>query len=263
MLAEHVAAVHRGVHGSRYGFRPPYTQFSVPTRNAHPGGDPYTNQYFSRYLRTGPTHYAAAVKPDRSPRDEPANPALRDASEILARAAADETAAIEARERYRSEGLPAVEPDPEIALRLRAGEGVVEVRPGAMLGRARLAGSVASEDPISAGDLALGQTQAGRLYLTTSRLVLLTRPSDSPDVLELSVELASIEELALVGERLLVSLVDGTGLTIDAGRPRLLRVQVAAARAASRSEGQPSLEGVPAPIDEVAPSGLAELALEA
>jgi hypothetical protein len=235
----------------------------VPSSNTTGVRDPYPDQYFSRYLRTGPTLYAAAVQPDRSPRDGSANPALRDASEILARSAADETDAIEARERYRSEGLPAVEPDPEIALRLHTGEGVVEVRPGATLGRAPLAGSVASDDPISAGDLALGQTQAGRLYLTTSRLVLLTRPSDSPDVLELSVELANIEELALVGERLLVSLVDGTGLTIDAGRPRLLRVQIAAARAASRSEGQPSVESVPAPIDEVAPSGRAELALEA
>jgi len=166
--------------------------------------------------------------------------ALRDATDIVARSTADEADAIDARERYRSEGLPAVEPDPEIALKLHAGEGVVEVRPGATLGRVPLAGSVTTDDPIAAGDLAMGQTQAGRLYLTTSRLVLLTRPSDSPDVLELSVELANIEELALVGERLLVSLVDGTGLTIDAGRPRLLRVQIAAARAASRDDGQPS-----------------------
>jgi hypothetical protein len=239
----------------------------VPSSNTTGVRDPYPDQYFSRYLRTGPTHYAAAVKPDRSPRDGSANPALRDAAEILARSAADETAAIEARQRYRSDGLPAMEPDPEITLRLRAGEGVVEVRPGAMLARALAAGAgrgtVASDDPISAGDLALGQTQAGRLYLTTSRLVLLTRPSDSPDVLELSVELADIEELALVGERLLVSLADGSGLTIDAGRPRLLRVQVAAARAAARGEAQPSIDGEAAPSDESAPLAPATLALEA
>jgi hypothetical protein len=258
MLAEDVPVVHRGVHGSRYGFRPPYTQISVPTRNATRVGDPYPDQYFSRYLRTGPTHYAAAVKAHGS-RDDSANPALRDASEILARAASDETAAIEARARYRSEGLPAVEPDPEIALRLRAGEGVVEVRAGAMLGRALGAG----EDGESAGGLARGETQAGRLYLTTSRLVLLTRPSDSPDVLELSVDLADIEELALVGERLLVSLADGSGLTIDAGRPRLLRVQVAAARAAARREAQPSIENEATSTDAIDLVGPATLALEA
>ena len=44
-----------------------------------------------------------------------------------------------------------------------------------------------------------------------------------------------IEELALAGERLLITLRDGTGLSIDASRPRLMRVQIAAALAAGRS----------------------------
>jgi hypothetical protein len=209
--------------------------------------------------------YDASVNPARPSQTESQLAALRDATDIVARSTADEADAIDARERYRSEGLPAVEPDPEIALKLHTGEGVVEVRPGATLGRVPLAGSVAGDDPISAGDLAMGQTQAGRLYLTTSRLVLLTRPSDSPDVLELSVELANIEELALVGERLLVSLVDGTGLTIDAGRPRLLRVQIAAARAVSRDErdeGQPSVADEAPSIDALGLE-LATPALEA
>jgi hypothetical protein len=51
----------------------------------------------------------------------------------------------------------------------------------------------------------------------------------------LDVELAEIDELALAGERLLVTLRDGTGLSIDASRPRLMRVQIAAALAAGRT----------------------------
>ena len=46
---------------------------------------------------------------------------------------------------------------------------------------------------------------------------------------------SQIEELALAGERLLITLRDGTGLSIDASRPRLMRVQIAAALAAGRS----------------------------
>jgi predicted acyl esterase len=68
----------------------------------------------------------------------------------------------------------------------------------------------------------------GRLYLTTRRLTLAGRAP-------LDVELDEIGELALVGDRLLVTLRDGTGLSIDAWRPRLLRVQIAAARAAGRT----------------------------
>jgi hypothetical protein len=33
----------------------PYTYISVRWDTATRGRDPYTNQYFSRYLRTGPT----------------------------------------------------------------------------------------------------------------------------------------------------------------------------------------------------------------
>jgi hypothetical protein len=81
------------------------------------------------------------------------------------------------------------------------------------------------------------ESLSGRLYLTTARLVLLVRPTaDGPVDAELSVLLSDIDELAVVGERLLVSLADGTGLTVDAGRPRLLRVQIAAARHASRTD---------------------------
>ena len=68
----------------------------------------------------------------------------------------------------------------------------------------------------------------GRLYLTTQRLMVVGgRRSMSSS--------SEIDELALAGERLLITLRDGTGLSIDASRPRLMRVQIAAALAAGRS----------------------------
>ena len=193
-------------------------------------------------------------------RTEPQSAALRDAADIVARTAADEADAIQARERYRNEGLQAIEPDPEIRARLGPNEELVEMRPGAMVGRALLAGVGGAAGEGGAGTApsaaqAVVDSLSGRLYLTTERLVLLVRPTadgptaDRPTDGELSVGLADIEELACVGERLLVSLADGTGLTIDAGRPRLLRVQIAAARAAARGEAQRAdeeLEGSPA-----------------
>jgi hypothetical protein len=142
-----------------------------------------------------------------------ADAAVRDAEAILDRTASDEREAEQARARYREAGLPAVTPDPQIAAALLADEAVVEVRQAATIGR-HLA-----DDAV--------ETLVGRLYLTTRRLVLLGQRA-------FHVPLDDIDELALAGERLLVTLNDGTGLAIDAGGPRLLRVQVAAARAAAR-----------------------------
>ncbi len=221
----------------------------MPHGTATRGCNPYPNPYFSRYLRTGPAHYAGYVNSERLPRAEPQDiepqhAALRDAADIVARTSADEADAIQARERYRHEGLQTIDPDPEIGARLRPNEQLIEMRPGAMVGRALLAGvggAAAGEDgagTASSAAQAVVESLSGRLYLTTSRLVLLARPADGPPDAELSVGLADIEELACVGERLLVSLADGTGLTIDAGRPRLLRVQIAAAQAATRGEAQ-------------------------
>ncbi len=204
------------------------------------------------------------MDPERLQRSEPEPAALRDAADIVARTAADEADAIQARERYRSAGLEAIEPDPEIRARLGPNEELVEMRPGAMVGRALLAGvggaageGGAGTAPSAAHDVV--ELLSGRLYLTTARLVLLVRPTaDGPPDAELSVGLADIEELACVGERLLVTLADGTGLTIDAGRPRLLRVQIAAARAISRgeaSEVDADLGGSPA-IRDLSPAVL-------
>jgi hypothetical protein len=139
---------------------------------------------------------------------------IRDAEEILLRTREDEREAYEARERYRSEGLPRLDVDGPIAERLRPAENVVDVRQSAVVSR-HLRGDGTDEFP-------------GRLYLTNQRLIV-----DAQALLD--VELSEIDELALAGERLLVTLRDGTGLAIDASRPRLLRVQIAAALSAART----------------------------
>jgi hypothetical protein len=141
-------------------------------------------------------------------------PGVRDAEEILLRAREDEQAAIEARASYRANGLPTLEVDGPVAERLRADETVVDVRPSAVLSRHHR------------GD---GSDQfGGRLYLTNRRLLLVGGA-------EFEIELGEIDELALAGERLLITLRDATGLEVDAARPRLLRVQIAAAIAAARA----------------------------
>lgn len=135
-------------------------------------------------------------------------PGIRDAEEILLRAREDEREALEARAHYRTNGLPTLDVDGSVAERLRPNETVVEVRPSTVISR-HIRDDGTDE-------------HAGRLYLTTRRLLLI---GHAP----LDVELDQIEELALAGERLLVTLRDATGLSIDASRPRLLRVQIAAA----------------------------------
>ena len=138
---------------------------------------------------------------------------IRDAEDILERTREDEREAFEARALYRTEGLPAIEPDAAISEHIRPGETVVSVRPSSVVSR-HLVGDSTDD-------------YAGRLYLTSQRLVLLGHT-------DVEIELERIEELALAGERLLVTLTDRTGLSIDADRPRLLRVQIAAALTAGR-----------------------------
>jgi hypothetical protein len=140
-------------------------------------------------------------------------PGIRDAEAILERAREDERAAFDARALYRTEGLPAIDPDGTVAESLRPEETVVSVR----------ASSVVSRHLRGDGD----DDFAGRLYLTSQRLLILGHTS-------LEIELDQVDELALAGERLLVTLNDGTGLSIDVIQPRLLRVQIAAALTAGR-----------------------------
>ena len=146
--------------------------------------------------------------------DQAVGPGIRDAEEILLRAREDELDAVEARVRYRADGLPTLEADGAVVEQLRPGETIVDERQ-----------STAISLHIRNDGF---EHFAGRLYLTTQRLLLVGH-------FPLDVELGEIDELALAGERLLVTLRDGSGLSIDTSRPRLLRVQIAAALAAGRS----------------------------
>jgi hypothetical protein len=70
----------------------------------------------------------------------------------------------------------------------------------------------------------------GTLYLTSRRLI-----HAGEQVSE--VPLATIEEMALALERLLlIRLNDGLDLALEVAHPRLLRVQIAAAKAAARGK---------------------------
>ena len=133
-------------------------------------------------------------------------PALRDAAEAASRAAADEEAAAAARDRFRIGPIPAIEADDVIRPLLELGETVHALRSRAML-----------RSPGGDGALGIG----GTLYLTSRRLVHLGQ-------VVLSVRLTDIEETSLAGERLLLTLRNGEGLSLDADRPRLLRDEMAA-----------------------------------
>lgn len=155
---------------------------------------------------------------ETDPRSPAAGPALRDAAEILARAVADEAAADTARERLRGEPQPAIEPDVRVAARLRDGEQVLAVRRSAFFER-RYSGRT---EHVDRDGRATGL--AGDLYVTSQRLMLLGRHT-------VCVELDDLADIVLVGERLLLVLCDGQGASLEVEQPRLLRVEVAAARA--------------------------------
>jgi hypothetical protein len=98
-------------------------------------------------------------------------------------------------------------PDDTIKLHLAEGELVYALRRHAIL---RAPG----------GDAALGY--GGTLYLTSRRLVHLGQ-------VVMSVQLNDIVETSLAGERLLLTLREGEGLSLDVDRPRLLRAEMAEA----------------------------------
>ena len=134
-------------------------------------------------------------------------PALRDASLSVERAEADEVEAAAARERFRIGPIQTLDPDEEIAGHLSEGELVHALRRRAIL---RAPG----------GDTSLGY--GGTLYLTSRRLVHLGK-------VVMSVQLSDIAESSLAGERLLLTLSNGEGLSLDLDRPRLLRAEMAEA----------------------------------
>ena len=155
--------------------------------------------------------------PGGAPDDPRADaPAVRDAAAILGRAVADEAAAAEARDRYRTQRMPALEPDARIAPLLAPGELLFAVRRSVMLDR--YPSRSGSDVPTGVG---------GDLYLTARRLVLLGR-------IALSFDLDEVEEAGLSGEHLLLVMRNGSSISLDVAEPRLLRVEIGSARAVSR-----------------------------
>lgn len=142
------------------------------------------------------------------------SPGVRDAAEILARVLEDEREAVATRERLHRDGLSRLAVDGHVKAQLVDGEDVVAAR-GSIVVTRHCPG-----EP--------DEAIAGPLYLTTRHLIVGGRGS-------LSIALDEIDELAVVGERLLITLADHSGLSVDTSRPRLLRVEVAAAVAASRA----------------------------
>jgi hypothetical protein len=108
--------------------------------------------------------------------------------------------------------MATIEPDAAIAPLLCPGEHVHTLRRGVMF---------ELREPQDGSSV--NQCGAGDLYLTSRRLVVLSRP-------ELGVELEWIQEIGLAGDRLLLTLADGSGVCLVVTCPRLLRVEISAAR---------------------------------
>ena len=142
-------------------------------------------------------------------------PALRDAQAIAQRVAADEAAADAERERLAREPLPTLPAHSDQVFQLRPDELIHAELRTALVDRGK-------DIPPS----------GGTLYLTSQRLVHVGNEAVE------EIELERISDMAVALERLLlVELADGSDLAIEVDRPRLLRVQVAAARAILRERG--------------------------
>ena len=130
----------------------------------------------------------------------------------------DETAADAARARYRAEGVVAVAPDSRIQHLLAPGEALLAVHV------AVVADSRAADDGSG-----IPPGVAGALYLTTERLVF-------AGGVFVAYPLGDVVEAVGAGEEVLLVMRDGVGLRVAVDEPRLLRVQIAAARAARRDQ---------------------------
>jgi hypothetical protein len=162
-----------------------------------------------------------APEPRRSDRATEAAPstvhraddaALRDAQAIAARVAADERAADAERDRLGREPLSVMTAGAEIVFQLWPDEELHAERRTAIVER--------GQDVPPSG---------GTLYLTSRRLVHVGN-----EAIE-EIPLERISDMAVAMERLLlIELTDGSDLVIEVDQPRLLRVQVSAARAGLR-----------------------------
>jgi 6-phosphofructokinase len=135
--------------------------------------------------------------------------------------AADETSADEARRRLHEQGIVAIEPDDRIGPLLEPDELVLAVRRSASLERRQ---RCRDDAPGLSGDL----------YVTTRRLVHIGRAS-------VAYRLDEILEADVGASHLLLVVAESRGVTIQVADPRLLRVEIAAARSAARGEGRHEL----------------------
>jgi len=141
--------------------------------------------------------------------------ALRDAALIAERVSADEQAADTERARLVAGELPDLRAQVDGALQLNDAELVHAIRHSAILEPAE-------------GATPIG----GTLYLPSRRLLHVGESSRE-------IGLDAIAESGVALERLLLlDLTDGSDLAIEVDQPRMLRVQLAAARANAR-RGQP------------------------
>ena len=168
---------------------------------------------------TAPGATIGAVTPSNTATDVAP---VRDAQRIAERIARDEALADEARERYRTAGLPELEPSALLGL-LNPGERLHAVHRMAML-ETGWRGATGADPNLPHG---------GTLYITSQRLV--HRGTDDGIW-----DYGEFDEMAVALERLLlIRMRDGSDLAIEVDQPRLLRVQMAAALAATRTAEVP------------------------
>ena len=170
---------------------------------------PYRNPYAYGWRHAGGVRYGRVVTaPSRELAPEPA--ILTEDARAIQRVREDERAAGEARQVYRTRAIRPIDPTADLLPYLGPDEVPLAMRSTSLL-----------EDcgPSEVSDL---PRTDGPIYVTNERLVQLGRARTV-------VELRSIDELALAGERLLLTLRDGRGFAIDLPQPRLFRVEVAAA----------------------------------
>lgn len=150
--------------------------------------------------------------PENDPDDDPA---LRDATAIARRIDDDQAAADHARDHIRVEGMQTLAVENDAGLTLQSDERVLAVR------RPVLAGTVEGASSVPPA--------RGTLYLTDRRLIFVTALATT------AIGLSDIVELSTVGDRqLLIALRDADGMSYEIDRPRLFRVEVSEAVAASR-----------------------------
>jgi hypothetical protein len=123
---------------------------------------------------------------------------------------ADRTEAEAARSRYRAVGVIPISPDPGIVGALDDGEWLVARRPSVRIDRRHHGDAL---------------PPCGDLYVTSDRVLLVGQGS-------LSIPLDDIEDAAPLRGALVLFLRGGAAVTVETDRPRLLRVQIAAARVA-------------------------------